>query len=128
MSQYANVLLDPMQKKESFYEQKTKLFNINRHLKEGVFIYANKMIRDQDLFDFLLTVTEETIAKFSITNAEISDAGIVILAEFFSLQSSLSVLKLYNNIMHAILNGNEVPYLLSGTLALANCIEQNPKL
>lgn len=105
-----NVKLDPSQEETS---DKNKIFHINRH--RGVFIYSNKMVRDQDLFDFLLTVTDEKIDKFSITNGNITDAGIVIMCEFFEMQTGLLVLKLYNNIMHAILNGLEVPYLLQGT-------------
>lgn len=63
--------------------QENKNFVINRRLREGVFIYSTKMIRDQDLFDYLVTVSREKVCKFSITNAQISDAGIVILSQFF---------------------------------------------
>jgi len=93
-----------------------------------LFIYSTKIIKDKDLFDFLLTVVNENIAKFSITNAELSDAGIVLLSEFFSMKTNLYVLKLYNNIMKTILNNTEVPYLLTGTVALANCLNNNNKL
>jgi len=65
------------------------------------------------------------VAKFSITNGDLSDQGIVILAEYFCHQQNLLVLKLYNNIMHTIVGGLDLPYLLTGTVAIANLIRYN---
>lgn len=48
-----------------------------------MFIYNKKIIRDEDLYDFLLTVLDENIIKFSITNGELTDKGIAILSGFF---------------------------------------------
>ena len=114
------------------YEQtvieRSKCFAFNYRPKEGIFIYATKNIKDKDLFDFLLTVVEENIAKFSITNAQLSDAGIAILSEFFSMKNNLHVLKLYNNLMYAIQNNIDVPYLLTGTAALTKCFYHNQTL
>ena len=53
-------------------------------MKDGVFIYSTKKVSDRALYDFLLSVTHEKISKFSITNAELKDAGICILSEFFA--------------------------------------------
>jgi len=41
------------------------------------------------LHDFLLTVADENIAKFSITNGDLTDIGIVVLANFFARKSNL---------------------------------------
>jgi len=70
-------------------------------------------------------MNDEKITKFSISNGLINDAGVVILCDFFEMKGNLKVLKLYNNIMYALLNGLEVPYLISGTYQLANCIDVN---
>lgn len=69
-----------------------------------MFIYATRVIKDQDLFSFLLSVKDEKIAKFSITNGELTDTGVVYLLNFFQKKQNLHVLKLYNNIMSLILN------------------------
>jgi hypothetical protein len=65
------VQLDPAIPVDDTYltdQLKTKGFTVNRHLKEGLFIYSLKPINDQDLFDTLLMLSEEIISKFSITN------------------------------------------------------------
>ncbi|CDW83610.1 UNKNOWN [Stylonychia lemnae] len=113
---------------QSVLQDKTKCFSFNTRPKEGLFIYANKMINDEELHDFLLTVVDENIAKFSITNGQLTDIGIVILSNFFGRKSNLHVLKLYNNIMNVILSNIEVPLLPLGTISLAQCIEVNTKL
>lgn len=60
------------------------------------------MITDEILKDFLISVKNENIAKFSITNANLSDLGVTYIAQFFAEKNNLHVLKLYNNIMRAI--------------------------
>eukprot|EP00347_Sterkiella_histriomuscorum_P002126 403369370 len=123
-----NIKLDPNEPPQQI--ERSKCFAFNYRPKEGCFIYATKLIRDQDLFEFLLTVQDENIAKFSITNAELTDTGIVLLSHFFQHKQNLHVLKLYNNIMNFILNSpdKELPYLTIGTADLAQCLKLNTRL
>ena len=88
-----------------------------------MFVYSTKLIRDQDLQEFFDLFLEDPIAKFSITNAELSDTGIVLLCTFFQCKKDpdLRVLKLYSNILSFILQRQEASYLLQGTKALAEC-------
>ena len=72
---------------------------------------------------------DENIAKFSITNGELTDVGIVYISEFFQKKGNLHVLKLYNNIMRTTVTNNyELAYIINGTPSLANCIMTNTKL
>ena len=70
----------------------------------------------------------ETVTLISIPNAMLSDAGLSIMFEFIEEQQSLKVLKIYNNIMHIIGLGYELPLLFTATAALATALRMKNNL
>lgn len=55
-------------------------FAVNTRPKEGLFVYSTKSITDEMVKDFLISAHDWNIAKFSITNAFISDIGVTYIA------------------------------------------------
>lgn len=68
--------------------------------------------------DLLLHIVQERVESISIPNCQLSDAGASILFEYLMDQSTLSRMKLCNNIMELVTQQKEIPYMLSGTQLL----------
>ena len=73
-------------KNDESISEENKLFAINNRPKDGLFVYSTGPVRDEDLLKFLIDsmVMKRKICKFSLAKGDISDAGIVMISDFFA--------------------------------------------